>query len=333
MIYDLENITYNGYIIPMELWKPVTQEMVPGVCPIYWISNIGNLYMTDINRFSNATVKENSYIRVLLKMQDGTHKMTTIHRLVCMAFNGMPPDLSYEVDHINCDKSCSVWCNLEWVTKYENNNRARNNKLFPIAEDHYKAILTNSEVEEICTMLQKRIPINDICSIMEAKIYPRIYSNGLHSIIYQILNKEVWKEISSKYDFPSYSRIHLSEEEIEIACNMMQDGIDYDTIMDTIGITEPHERERVKETLYNIKRGRSFKEISCKYDLKVTQTEKLTKDESELVAKNVADGVPFRNTVEMISRASTDAKVKEAIYSIYRGKTKKDRVAYYKSLK
>lgn len=333
MIYDLNNTYYNGDIIPMEFWKPVTDEMVPGVLPVYWISNIGNLYISDLNRYSNAKVNKNDYVRVLLRMKDGSRKMNTIHRLVCMAFNGMPPDLSYEVDHVNCDKSCSIENNLEWVTKKENNNRARNNDLIPIAEDHYKSILTNNEVKEICEMLQKSIPINDICDIMEKKIYPREYAGGIKSIIYQILSKTIWKEVSGSYDFPSYSRIHLSNDEIEYACSMMEQGVSYDTIINGLNRSiDDYERERIKETLYNIKKGEAFKDISSKYNLIVTQTEKLSNEESELVAKNVANNIPFKETVLQIPKALEDPKIKEAIYSIYRGKTKKNRVAYYKSL-
>lgn len=334
MIYNLNDMYYNGYAIPMEFWKPVTDEMVPGVLPVYWISSIGNLYISDIGRFSNAKPKENDYIRVLLRMRDGSRKMTTIHKLVCMAFKGIPEDLTYEVDHINCDKSCSLENNLEWVTKKENNNRARNNNLIPTAEDHYKSILTNNEVMEICEMLQKGLNINYICKTMENKILPRQYAGGLQSIVYQILSGAIWKDISKNYTFYDYSRVHLSNEEIEYACSMMEKNKKYDDIIDGLDRNiDDHERERIKETLYTIKKGKSFKEISSKYNLKVTQTELLSKDESELIAKNVANNISFKDSLLMIERAKTNPKIKEAIYSIYRGKTKKDRVSYYKSLK
>lgn len=55
MIYDPTTYTYNGLFIPMEVWKPITQEMVPGVKPIYWISNIGNIYNSESRKYFNKT--------------------------------------------------------------------------------------------------------------------------------------------------------------------------------------------------------------------------------------------------------------------------------------
>lgn len=332
MIYDLEKVYYNGYIIPMEFWKPVTQEMVPGIRPIYWISNIGNLYNSETGYYSNATIHPNDYIRIMVQMQDGTRQMTTIHRLVCLAFNGIPEDFAYEVDHINCDKTCSVENNLEWVTKYENNMRARNNKLIPVAEDHYRSILTNDEVHEICNMLQNHIPIDEICNIIDNKILPRKFACGIKSIIYQLLSKSIWKEITLNYNFPSYSRIHFTDEEVHIACQMMQDGCIYDDVINKLRPNcDSHERERLKEVLYHIRRGAFFKEISSQYNLSVRKANHLTNEEVDIVCNNIARGISFKETISELPRTS-NPRIKEAVYSIYRGKTKKDRVAYFKNL-
>ena len=332
MIYNFQTYTYNGLIVPMEIWRPVTDEMVPGIIEGFWISNIGNLYNSITGRFSNAKVKPNDYIRVLLPLKDGTKKMTTIHRLVCMAFNGMPPDPSYEVDHVNCDKTCSFEGNLEWVTKQENTRRAHENNLAPTAEDHYKSILANEEVLEICEMLKVGVPINEICNIMENKIYPRKYSGGLISIVYQILHKISWKDITKNYEFYDYSRINFTNEEIEVACQLMQSGYSYDFILEKLNKynLSYEERERLKETLYNIKRGRFFTDISSKYSLSPRQVNYLTEDEINLICKNFVIGISFKDTLEMIPRSS-DPHIKEAIYSIYRGKTKKALVEKFRS--
>ena len=265
MIYDFNNYIYNGLIVPMEIWRPVTEEMVPGVKPIYWISNIGNLYNSETGKYSNAK-PHNDYVCIMLCHQDGTRHMTTIHRLVCMAFNGLPPEEGYEVDHVNCDRTCSYEGNLEWVTKRENSVRAHNNDLVPVAEDHYKAIFTNEEIHEICKMLQDGLPIKVITKKVEEMIYPRVYAD-IPSLLYQLHTGGIWKKISSQYIFSSYSRTHFTDDEIEKACQMMSIGCKYDTILIELGKTDitPHQRERMKETLYNIKRGRAFTHISSKY--------------------------------------------------------------------
>ena len=271
MIYDPsipENHIYNGIIVPMEFWAPVTEEMVPGVLPIYWISNLGNLYNSETGRYSNATVKVGDCIRVLLCCKNGEKRMTTIHRLVCMAFNGLPPGPDYNVDHINCDKTCSIYLNLEWVTVGENNRRAHENDLCKIGVDHYHALFTIDQVHEICRMLSEGVPINTIASIMEKAIYPKKASCKMTDIIYNILGRNTYKSISKDYVFHNYSRIHLTDDEIHKACKAMKDGHSYDYIIDVVigkSLCSNHERERLKETLYNIKRGKFFKRISSLY--------------------------------------------------------------------
>lgn len=170
MIYDINNYTYNGFIVPMEIWRPITQEMVPNIKPIYWISNIGNVYNSEDKRFFTRTnIQPNKYIRLSFKSIDGGNVYESDHRLVCMAFNGMPASKDMEVDHINCIKSCSYEENLEWVSSSENKLRAVANNLHHTGENYYKAILTNDEAREICIMLSNAVPIKEIAAIMEEK--------------------------------------------------------------------------------------------------------------------------------------------------------------------
>ena len=299
MIYNKpEHYKYNGLIIPMEFWKPITDEMVPGVKPIYWISNLGNLYNSELGRYSSATVTPNDYVRVMLVHKDGSKHMTTIHRLVCMAFNGLPPGPEYEVDHKNCIKSCSVENNLEWVTKQENNRRAHDNNLCQVGEDNYRSILTNEEVHEICKMLEDGIPIKTIASIMTDKIYPRKFSNGISDIIYQILGRVIWKSISKDYVFHDYSRIHLNDNQIHLVCKALEDGYNYDYIIDTVLQLDcdQHKRDRLKETFYNIKRGKAFTHISSNYN--ISNTRKITLSENDL-----------HTVCEMVARGCSNAEI------------------------
>ena len=268
MIYRLEDYYYNGYIVPMEFWKPITDEMVPGVKPIYYISNIGNIYNSELGRYSSSSIKPNDYIRVILRSIDGKQISTTIHRLVCLAFKGLPPNPGDEVDHINCDRTCSFEGNLEYVSKKENNRRAVANDRLHVGEDNYRAILTNDEVREICEMLSQGVNINEICSIMENKILPRKYAGGLSSIIYQILKKHIWKSISKNYSFHDYSMRHLSDEQIHLVCKSLEEKRSYDYIIDNVLQLncDMHKRERLKETFYNIKRRKSFTDVSSGYN-------------------------------------------------------------------
>ena len=53
-------------------------------------------------------------------------KQMLVHRVEAEAFHG--PKLLFHVDHINRERDDNRACNLEWVTPYENNRRARSVK-------------------------------------------------------------------------------------------------------------------------------------------------------------------------------------------------------------
>ena len=268
MIYSLDNVYYNGLAIPMEFWKPITDEMVPGVRPIYYISNIGNLYNSELGRYSSASIKENDYVRVILRAVDGKQISTTIHRLVALAFLGMPPNKNMEVDHINCDRTCSLENNLEWVSKYENCIRAHENGRCKTGEDYYNSIFTNKEVEDICKMLESGMSISEIADIMDERIKPRVYKGGCRSIIVQIYDGVIWKNISKKYTFPSNAKSQFNSKQVDEICIALKNNYSYDYIIDNVlkmKTISDSTRINLKERLYNIKRGRSFKEISSKY--------------------------------------------------------------------
>ena len=109
----------------MEFWKPITDEMVPGVKPIYYISNIGNIYNVEKQCFFNVDLaKCKRYVPVTLTLSNKKQVHLNLHRLVCMAFNGMPVKPYTDVDHKNFDKLCNCDHNLEWVEPLENYRRA-----------------------------------------------------------------------------------------------------------------------------------------------------------------------------------------------------------------
>ena len=43
-----------------------------------------------------------------------------VHRLVCMAFHGMPPSAAHQVRHLNGNRTDNRPCNLAWGTQKEN---------------------------------------------------------------------------------------------------------------------------------------------------------------------------------------------------------------------
>lgn len=112
-----------------EVWKSVL-----GYEGLYEVSNFGNVITKQ--RYVNGprglakrkehilkSFKSNSgYLRVSL-YKNGLEKHFSIHRLVAIAF--IPnPENKLEINHINGVKDDNRICNLEWVTKSENEKHA-----------------------------------------------------------------------------------------------------------------------------------------------------------------------------------------------------------------
>ena len=78
--------------------------------------------------FQEANAKNpngQGYMRVKLKLKDGTWKRFLVHRLVAAAFiqNDDPEHKKY-VNHINGNPECNLVINLEWCNAYDNNMHA-----------------------------------------------------------------------------------------------------------------------------------------------------------------------------------------------------------------
>lgn len=334
MIYDPSTYTYNGMIVPMEFWKPITHEMVPNIKPIYWVSNIGNVYNTETNRFfTRNNLDPNKYIRLGFVSINGGFVYESLHRLVCMAFNGMPENDKMEVDHKNCIKYCNYEDNLEWVTSSENKLRAVYNNRHYIGEDYYKAILTNDDVKQIYEMLSQGMPIKEIASIMEERIKPRIYPGGLKSIIYSILYGECWKSISMDFKFADYNRIYFTESEVNTICNLLEQGLSYDDILkniDKYDYYDTNHNNKMKNTISNIAHGRIYKNISCNYSINIKKKQTLTNDELDFVCRSIAKNIDPKNVLSNMERGN-QKHIRQAVFDIARGVCHKSKVNYYRS--
>ena len=115
-----------------EVWKDVKNYE-----GLYQISNLGN-----VKRISSGKrlkpYNRKGYIRVALS-KDDTTKHIDIHRLVAQAF--IPnPENKPEVNHIDGDKSNNEVSNLEWCTRKENMNHAKNTGLWKITVDMKKGL-------------------------------------------------------------------------------------------------------------------------------------------------------------------------------------------------
>jgi hypothetical protein len=104
-----------------EIWKPV-----PGYETRYEVSNYGRIrsFVIGGSRDGSERILRGGNLRgyrMLILCKDGEHKSALIHRLVAMAFLGMPPTEKHQVNHLNYDKADNRVENLEWITHADNN--------------------------------------------------------------------------------------------------------------------------------------------------------------------------------------------------------------------
>lgn len=96
---------------------------VAGYEGLYAVSDDGRVWSSRAERWLRPHVNHSGYLKVGLN-RDGRTLNRFVHRLVCAAFHGEPPDESYQVDHINADHRDNRAENLRWVTGDENHHHA-----------------------------------------------------------------------------------------------------------------------------------------------------------------------------------------------------------------
>lgn len=128
----------------VEVWK-----VIP-VAPNYEASSLGRIRNID-GLIMRDTVKPCGYRYIRLSI-DGNPTSFRVHRLVAMAFHGIPSG-DMQVNHRNSDKCDNRPDNLEWVTSSQNirhnNNYGTRHRL---GESNHAARLKEHQVLEIMAL-------------------------------------------------------------------------------------------------------------------------------------------------------------------------------------
>lgn len=100
--------------------KPLILMPVPGTGGVHAAGSDGWIYRVDGDapvRLPSAVYKT-GYAYVSIKMYG--KRANTVHRIVCIAFHGMPPFKKAQVNHKDLNKTNNTPENLEWVTCQQN---------------------------------------------------------------------------------------------------------------------------------------------------------------------------------------------------------------------
>jgi hypothetical protein len=99
-----------------EIWMPIPN------LPPYFASNFGRIAKIRPNKEDLImwTRVQKGYERLLLTTTCNARKDFLVHRLVAMAFHGLPPEGKKEVNHIDGNKTNNIPENLEWISRSDN---------------------------------------------------------------------------------------------------------------------------------------------------------------------------------------------------------------------
>lgn len=147
-----------------EIWKPVA-----GFEGFYEVSNLGRIKR--IKAVPGATpgriLKPSTCGRYSIAHLSANGRLTykTVHSIVAAAFHGTCPD-GHEIDHKDANKKNNKASNLEYVTRQENQRRAKEAGLCvrQSGENHHRAKLTNDQIDEVRKMLARKIKQHVIAS-------------------------------------------------------------------------------------------------------------------------------------------------------------------------
>ena len=286
-----QNIHYNEEEIKQrsidELQNICAPVIIDDIDTGYTISKIGILYDPKGN-IVHSRILQNGYAYVSVNYMGKSrkqHKLTTIHRLVAIAF--IPnPENKPQVNHKNSNRQDNWVGNLEWVTRGENMQHAKNHGFldraacFRVGEDRPNANYSNDQIHRVCQMLESgNYTTRDITKETGVE----------YKTIYSILHRNKWKFISSQYniDFSKDYAPHYSDDLIHQICIQLIQFRSNAEIANMFNIP--------RYTVASVRNGKLRSDISSQYSIpqhpKKLSERSLSTDDIHKVCKLISLGV------------------------------------------
>ncbi len=132
----------------------------------YLISNTGKIKSLYNGKILKSHTNQNGYQMVNIVFDNGTRRNCMIHRLVMETFVSVfgGDEINYEVNHMDANKNNNALNNLEWMTRSENLQHARDNGLFKNTRNGKVFKLTDSQVNEILEFRKLGFTIKEIAA-------------------------------------------------------------------------------------------------------------------------------------------------------------------------
>ena len=171
-----------------------------GIKTKYMVTSDG--FVISIRKHSSKKLKpfidKDGYAVVIL-YTDGEPHTCRVNRLVASAFiENDDPISKIQVNHKNGKKSDNSVSNLEWCTPKENIHHAWKNNLSiaKYGDNHPNTVYKSKDIKKICKELVKnKLSMKEIS----------IKLNIPYTIVKQVKNHIIHKDISSLYDFSHYN--------------------------------------------------------------------------------------------------------------------------------
>lgn len=135
--------------------------------------------------------KETGYVEIFLRYQrDGIQKSQrfSVHVIVCKIFHGRRPFPGAQVDHLDGVRHNNRWNNLRWASCSQQQETSKKLGTKPVGERHYKAVLTDDQIETIMSRYVPHDKYNSfaalaleygVCKSTLSKIYNNVNRAGV----------------------------------------------------------------------------------------------------------------------------------------------------------